>query len=103
MGAYKWSFPSGMVSQINSGKIVLSNIEKVSDDTYTSDGAFDVKVNDGATVTSYTISCSTEICTTPVTGILTIKDCGGGDCDLKIYVDGDPTAQTGGTFQFTHE
>ena len=101
MGTYKWSFPSGMVSQINSGKIKLTPTYS---SPYETDGAFDVKVVNGATAAVYTITCTTESCET--TGKLTIKDCsgGGGDtCDLTISVkSGDPTAQAGGEVQFQH-
>ena len=101
MANYKWTFPSGMISQITSGKIELS--PTYTPNYTTSDGGFSVTVNDGATATAYTITCMTEDGSCSTTGTLTIKDCGGGDCDLEIYVDGDPTAQTGGTFQFSHE
>ena len=109
MGTYKWSFPSGMVSQINSGKIKLTPTYS---SPYETDGAFDVKVVNGATAAVYTITCTTESCET--TGKLTIKDCsgGGGDtCDGGIILiesegrtSGSITLPTeGGTLSFTQQ
>lgn len=108
MGTYKWSFPSGMVSQINSEKIKLTPAYS---SPYETDGAFDVKVVNGATAAVYTITCNTESCET--TGTLTIKDCGGGGdtCDGGIILiesegrdSGSITLPTeGGTLRFTQQ
>lgn len=102
MGTYKWSFPSGMVSQINNGKI---NLTPTYSSPYETDGAFDVKVVNGATAAVYTITCNTESCET--TGTLTIKDCsgGGGGCsDITINIKETVTELTkdGGELVFKH-
>ena len=102
MGTYKWSFPSGMVNQINSGKI---NLTPTYSSPYETDGAFDVKVVNGATAAVYTITCNTESCET--TGTLTIKDCsgGGGGCsDITINIKETVTELTkdGGELVFKH-
>ena len=102
MGTYKWTFPQGMISQINSEKIKLTPAYS---SPYETDGAFDVKVVNGATAAVYTITCTTESCET--TGKLTIKDCsgGGGGCsDFGVTIKETVTQLTkdGGEIVFEH-
>lgn len=86
MGKYTWSFPTGMKSQITSGKIAL-NPPYSSSSPYSTDGAFEITVSSDATPTSYIITCSTDSCT--ATGTCKINDCGGGGgdtCDGRIKI-----------------